>query len=696
MKRTILTSFALMSACTAMTAYGAEFDATAGIGAQYANVHGGAKAAEYSPLESGMLGEFGIDYRNTDNYYLSIDGSGILGFDSRRVSDKSEGSNDINFLLKAGKTDEFKTLLYYNEIPHTVTLGARTFLNGVGSSTLVGPTTNPTSASSYTNAFDYHLDRKNYGAEGEVSFKSPFFFLTKVDRIETKGLTPISLRGYGVTGYLIEVPAPVDYATNTLFLQTGYRTRDLIATLDGTVSSFENSNLVLSSWVPTSATANTNSYAMLPPDNHYYKVGGSIMYRMPFMHSTFMARGSHAISTSQSNLFDGITQNWNGYLTYTTANISITSAPTDKINTRIYYNYLDRTNTSDIIASTAYGFENTDLNYPFSYHKNNAGFDVDFKLPAKTKLSTGYEYLNVIRRSDDSLVSTPATTDHKVFLQAKNDLFDWMSGKLRYEFITRDSDYSAVKAYGPTDYEYYYRASGYANRNQHNIKLGLDFEPFQNVDLGIEYAYKLINYKDTTLGPKDDKRHEIYTDISYQAGSAKLAAYADVELSETNATFREIPLNGDTSTTIPDDYKNFTWKTKRNDINYALGVSGDFTIIQKVLALGAGYRYESANGSNDFTTSYLGKVYTSGATSFPTNITSLDDYTKHSLNANLKYTINKNMSMELGYLYEHMKYSDNAYNNYLYIPQSGNYLTGAYANPNYDANVVYTKLSYKF
>ena len=695
MKCKMLTSFAFLTACAAFPAYGADFDASASIGGQYANIHGGAKSTEYTAQGSGMLGQFGLDYRNTDNYYLYLDGSALLNFDNQKTNTR-EGEKDLDFQIKAGQTDTFKTLLYYNEIPHNVSFGAKTFLNGVGGATLAGPTTNPTSTSSYLTNFDYSLTRKNYGAEGEISLNSPFFFLARVDRGEVKGLTPMSLRPYGVTGALIELPAPVDYATNTMFLQTGYRTRDLIVTLDGTVSNFENANLVLNTWAPTSSTANTTSYAMLPPDNHYYKVGGSVMYRIPFLNSTFMARGSHAISTSQSTLFDGINQNWNGYLTYTTANIALSSAPTDKISTRLYYNYFDRHNTSDIITSTAYGFEASDVNHPFSYHKNNAGFDVDFKLPAKTKLSTGYEYLDVIRKSEDSLVMTPETTDHKIFVQAKNDLLDWVSGKVRYEFITRNSSFPENNSYGPTDYEYYYRAAGYANRNQHNIKLGLDFEPLQNVDLGIEYTYKLIGYKDTTLGLKDDKRHEVYTDLQYQNGIAKVGAYADVELYEANATFREIPLFGSTSTSVPDDYKNFTWKSKRNDINYAIGASGTFDIIKEVLSFGAGYRYESANGSDDFSTSYLGKIYTSGASAFATNITSLDDYTKHSVNASLKYTINKHMNMELGYLYEHLKYSDDALNNYLYIPQGGVYLTGAYANPNYDANVVYTKLSYKF
>lgn len=693
MKRMLLTSFALISACAALPAYGADFDATAGIGAQFANIHGGAKSTEYSLLGSGLSGQFGLDYRNLDNYYLYLDGSALLNFDSQKSNTK-EGAKDLNFLIKSGQTDIFKTQLYYNEMQHNITYGAKTFLSGIGSSTLVGPTANPTNATAVYNNFDYGLTRKNFGAEGEVSFKSPLFFNVKVDRIETKGVTPFNMR-YNSSSVFIELPAPVDYATNTLLLQTGYRTHNLTATLDGTISSFENANTLLTTWAPTAAATNTASaYAMLPPDNHYYKVGGSVMYRMPFLNSTFMARGSHSITTSQANLFDGISQNWNGYITYTTASVALTSAPTDKINTRIYYNYLGKDNSSDMLISGTYG-NGGSFNSPFNYHKNNAGFDVDFKLPAKTKISTGYDFQNV-HRTTEGLTASPETTDHKLFVQAKNDLLDWMSSKLRYEYILRNSDFSANDAFGPNDYQYYYRPAGFANKNQHNIKLGLEFEPLQNLDMGIEYAYKMIDYKDTTLGLKDDTRHEIYADIKYQAGIAKLGAYADVELYEANATFREIPLGGSTSTSVADSATNFTWTSKRKDINYALGVTGDFAIIQKVLSLGVGYRYESADGSNDFTTSWPGNIATFGPQARPLNVANLDDYTKHSLNTSLKYTVNKNLNMELGYLYEHLKYSDDAYNGYLYIPANGVYLSGAYANPNYDASVVYTKLTYKF
>jgi len=87
----------------------------------------------------------------------------------------------------------------------------------------------------------------------------------------------------------------------------------------------------------------------------------------------------------------------------------------------------------------------------------------------------------------------------------------------------------------------------------------------------------------------------------------------------------------------------------------------------------------------------------------PLNINYLDDYIKNSVNAKISYRFNKNITADLGYLYEHLNFSDDAYSNYSYVTGYSNaagtpfpYQTGAYANPNYDASVVYTKLNITF
>lgn len=716
MKRSILAALALVSACAA-SASAEGLEGNISIGGSYSNIKGQeAKFNEYRALGNGTQIDLGLNYRDT-SYYFDLLGN--LAVIEGKQGNNESITSDADVMMKLGMTDMYKLSLFYKDIPHNFTYDARTFLNGVGTYDLTKATPNalPTLATyAATPDFDYSIKRHTYGAEGEVSLKTPFFFSVNVDRNETNGLMPFAL-----TTSLREYPVPVNYLTNNLYLQTGYRSNNLIATLDGTISTFENDADRFRAWQNFSGGSYTYTYGYLPADNKYYKVGGSVMYKLPFWGSTFMAKAAHSILESDVLLSDtststvaatGVTtnsssayltpRNWAGRVNYTTASASLTSNPAKDLNTRIFFNFLDKENNGP--ADFNYGTTSytTEL---FDYNKRNMGVDASYKLPAATKLSAGYEYLNIHRaiRHD-----APKTVDHTVFVQIKNELFDWMTAKVRYQRLMRDSENLAATLYGNDPvvsaggtslyWTKFFQPADTADKNQDAIKVGLDFEPLHGLSLGVEYAYKHDNYTQNYLGILKADRHEVYVDANYTAGIAKLNAYADIEKVESNSRYRQMPRTG-TGTQYADPFgfsnaTNYNWTSKRKDFNYALGIKADVELIKNTLTAGTGYRYENANGSNDFTTNVAGIAFT--------NVSALDDYIKHALNAKLTYNFTKAVALELGYLYEHLKYSDDAWNGYQLIPvntngtNSTNYLSGAYTNPSYDANVVYTKLNFKF
>ncbi|MCE1227826.1 MAG: MtrB/PioB family outer membrane beta-barrel protein, partial [Geobacteraceae bacterium] len=169
---------------------------------------------------------------------------------------------------------------------------------------------------------------------------------------------------------------------------------------------------------------------------------------------------------------------------------------------------------------------------------------------------------------------------------------------------------------------------------------------------------------------KGDFRHAVNFDTTYTFGIAKLNAFADVEFIRTESLFY-----------LPGSYR---WASTRRDINYDFGTKADFELIKGLLSFSTTYRYERADGTNEFSKSVA---------PVPTDVPYLDDYIKHSADAKLSYNMSKALKVDVGYLYENLKYSDTAYAQYTI---GGNNFTGAYANPNYDASVVYTKLTYKF
>lgn len=716
MKRSILAALALVSVCvTSASADG--LDGNVSIGASYSNIKGQeAKFNEYRALGNGAQVGLDLNYRDT-SYSFDLQGNVVV--DEGKQGNNESITSDADVLMKLGMTDMYKLSLFYKDIPHNFTYDARTFLNGVGTYDLTKTVPNalPTLATYFaTPIFNYSIKRHTYGTEGELSLKTPFFFSVHFDRNETNGVMPFAL-----TTSLREYPVPINYVTNNLFLQTGYRSNNLIATFDGTISVFDNDNDRFRAWQNFSGGSYTYTYGYLPADNKYYRVGGAVTYRLPFWNSTLMAKAAYSRLESDVLLYDtststvaatGVTtystsayltpRNWAGRVNYTTANVTLTSNPTKDLNTRFFFNLLDKQN--DGPADFNYGTTSytTEL---FDYNKRNVGVDASYKLPAATRLSAGYEYLNIHRaiRKD-----APKTEEHTVFVQVKNDLFDWMSAKVRYQRLMRSSENVAAILYGsdPTIsaagtslyWTKYFQPADTADKTQDAIKAGLDFEPLHGLSLGVEYAYKHDNFTQNYLGMLKSDRHEVYVDANYAAGIVKLNAYADMEVVESNSRYRQMPRAG-TGTQYADplgysDTANFNWTSKRKDFNYALGFKSDIDIIKDKLAAGFGYRYESANGSNDFTTNVAGVSFM--------NVTELDDYIKHTLNAKLTYNFTKDIALELGYLYEHLKYSDDGWNGYQYIPintngtNSTNYLSGAYANSNYDASLVYTKLNFKF
>jgi hypothetical protein len=82
----------------------------------------------------------------------------------------------------------------------------------------------------------------------------------------------------------------------------------------------------------------------------------------------------------------------------------------------------------------------------------------------------------------------------------------------------------------------------------------------------------------------------------------------------------------------------------------------------------------------------------------PLNINDYDSYQQQSLNLKALYSASKQLGLTLGFSHEDYQYQDPQINGYQNVLASGgtNYLTGAYSNPNYSANILYVMVNYKF
>jgi len=405
------------------------------------------------------------------------------------------------------------------------------------------------------------------------------------------------------------------------------------------------------------------------------------MVKLP-LNSTLMARGNHSILEDDVELsqFAAGFPRFHGRVTYTTASVAVTSNPIKMLETRIFYNLLDKQNKST--GTFDYGGEDTER---FAYHKQNAGVDLTVKLPAKTKASAGYEFQHLNRAIRLDAVTT---TDHIVFVEAKNSALDMLTAKMRLQHMRRLSDDQLVPTATSADSRF--RRYDATDKTQQAVKVGVELEPMHNLSIGLEYAFKLDSFINTTVGVTSDRRHEFNLDTNYTIANVKLNAYADYEFSRTKTSSRVGSFIVPVSNTVYD------YKVNRENVSYDYGINADVDIIKNVLSAGLGWRYAYSNGDQSFATN---------RTITPlVNIPADDDYTRQTLSAKLNYKFNKNLGLSGGYSYERLAYSEGELNNYQNLVYAGaavtnpaqGYLTGAFANQNFEAHIGFVKLAYSF
>ena len=684
------------------------------------NSSNSAKFLEYRDLEDGVFGKLKLD-ADIGSYFLNITGQNI-------------GYDDQSIMLKGGKYGYFKYNLYYNEIIHNLSFNARTFYSGIGTGNLDYFATNrakntdtaytpniPTDANLW-NKFDYSLQRKDVGASVDITLNSPFYVTVDANQLETSGVRPIGAPSgvfvdrigtqTSAFGNQVELPAPVDYKTKNLNLEAGYNTKDVLFSISGLLSKFENANDYLrwrNPYVTTEAVYEVNSLAA---DSDYYKISvKGVLKRLPLDSALALnvgyarlkndlsllntiasaTSGTATTSPTYSTATLGLNDStFNGDIRYKSASLALTSSPVKGLNTKLYYNYLKKDNKSDEITYTNGTSVTNEL---FEYKKNNFGIDVSCKLPAATKIMVGYEYMKVDRPVERE--DAESTKDNSVYVELKNSSLDFLTAKIRYQRLWRSSEFGNNNAgTGVTDANYikrFVRRFDATDKKMDALKLAFDVTPIEHFDIGLEYIYKKNNYDETILGRTQDKRNEYYVDASYEMPDLfKIGAFFDYETVKNDSYHRNFINNADVST--PPTSTNYNWSAKLEDKNYSYGVGLTIPVVKNTLKFATSWTYEKANGKADFASQ--------NNYGTPLNIDQYDDYKKQAFNAKAVYKAAKNMDVTLGYAYESYKYQDAQYDGYQYVMNNttspNTYLTGAYANPNYNANIVYLTVAYKF
>lgn len=700
MKKISTTALILSLAAPAMSALAAdtgqvEIGGLVEVGALFSDINSNnsARFEEYRDFDDGIIGRLQLALLK-DDYFLHADGEDL-------------GRDDQEFHLDGGQYGNFKYKLYFDEMPHNYSFNSLSFYNGLGTNRLVligDPTTNladsfETSTATW-NVFDYSVQHKKYGGEFELSLRSPFFLSVGAEQRTQDGTRPFSVREN------IEAPYPVSYTTDNANIKAGYLGENISASLTGSISSFENDNKFLL-WDDPSPDrndlANVTQNAVLDPDNDLKKLAGDFTWRSLPLGSTLAVSGSYAnlsnsftadeVNVSAVTLdsrfrtaFANLNQTFfDGDIDYISFSTALVSRPLAKLDSKIYYRYQQKDNNSSrIFYDDETGDNAKEL---LSYDKNAAGIDLGYQLPFRTKVNAGYEYDSTDRSTElpafidvgDGTFyrydNPESTTDNTVFVKLKNSSLDWLTPKLKYRHLERDSDFTGI--YDPYNNLGVIRFDA-ANKSMDEVKLGFELYPIDRIDFGVDFTYQNNDYDDNRENRTDDTRRSIYFDVGWHAfKKATISAFVGFEAIETDAnriTNLENDLTPVYAQTVEDDYRTYGLSLNAPDIIHKL-------------SLNLSYQFQKSDGSVLFDNSITGTSLV--------DIDESDDYSKKTFEAKATYEFKPELLMTVGYLNESLDFSDIAFANYQYILGS-DYYSGIYFDQNYDANVIYATVTYKF
>ena len=356
----------------------------------------------------------------------------------------------------------------------------------------------------------------------------------------------------------------------------------------------------------------------------------------------------------------------------------------------------------------------------FSYTKNNGGAEAGYRFNAANRVIGVVDYVYMTQERPDY----PNTSQWTYSVEWRNNSLDWLGSRFGLSYIQRRSDFAlgdaGVNANDPLFLERYVARYDLSNVDQTRLRLVLDSSPIALLDLGFEGYWKWNDYKDNNygfspvVGRKYDQRQEYYASVSYgDPNIYRVTFFGDIEFIQYDSYHRNIssvssgtgvpPNNspsGNCQTTFPNCFNpnnsptasNYNWSALNKDTNWALGVGTDWRATERMTVKGSAIWSRTQGNADIVSQNNFG-------TPFP--IRSYDTSSKVTLNVKGVYQYTKNWEFTGGYAYETYRYADDQYNLYAYVvpPLTGgqtSYLAGAYAYPNYSANIVYATAKYKF
>lgn len=653
-----------------------------------------------------------------DAGYLEVDARN-LGLDSRNI--RVEGGQQGNFGLR----------FEYDQLPKLFSDSYQTPFVNPGDTSLVLPAGwvrgATTAAMPQLNAsmrsFDVETMRKSLalGLTKLLPAGWDVAFNFKRENKEGNRFIGAVIGNSGGNPRAVILPEPVDYTTDQFEAIARYTSPKLQLQFGYYASIFKNDNAALAWQNPYSGTvwggaagAFGIGQLSLPPDNQFHQISASGGYN--YSKDTRIAGNLSFGRMTQDDTFLPYSVNpalavgtpmprssLNGKINTTHADLKLTTKLTPKLHFTAAYRYDDRDNNTpqaqywyiggDSQTQAAAGTGKLRVNLPGSSTKQQAHAEMDYKLAAHTKLKFGYEY-DWVKKTYEAI---DWEREHTVKAGVDHRFSEMATGGVSYAFSDRDT--SAYNASAPflASYSPLYWGPMPANQRWDNVPTQKKFflaprkrdklrahaniSPTERLDLQFGLDYNNDNYHDSEFGLRDATGWAANIDASLQATDAVTGhAFASYEHYDTNQRSAQLGA------------------VKLNYLNPGNAWLAD--IEDRTLTFGIGFRVKPGGKyefGGDFSHSYSNgdiKVTTGPllAAALP-----LPDITSRLNRVDLfgRYWVQKDLSINLKYIYESYRSKDWAYDQVL--PATMNNVVGTnQTSPDYKVHFIGVSASYRF
>lgn len=578
--------------------------------------------------------------------------------------------------------------------------------------------------------FDRELQRERLFLEVQARLSDNWRMESRLSYEEKEGDGDIGAGIYidAASADAVLLRAPVEHRSSDFDLSIIYEGEKLHLTSQVAYADFDNRNELLTWQNPYSSYGAGVAYAQgvggvaLAPDNQQTsaRITGQYVFsattRLQFDGSYALAEQHQDFAQYSVNPALAVTQalprnDYDGEVGNTTGSLRLLLRPKPRLNAEIFYKVRDRDYDTRRDAwlyvrgdgGDQPGSAFTVYNTTHDRHSQSAGFEVSYRLPARSKLSAEYVFEEVTREN----AAVEETQEDRYTLRYRIAPRADFSARLQLTYADRAADtYEWSQSYyalldtdlinaTPDNQRFnnhpLLRQFHLSNRERYEGKLELTYLPASAWNLNLNLMWREDDYDASELGLTASEWGRAHFSASYATNNGvSVTAYAGVDRyrgDQSSRAFRGGQEKNAFAIYAPlpqasDPAQN--WDLETTDTSVTVGVNVNWQVSTD-LALQLDYNLVDSNSSQDFTTVAGGNL---AATDLPDV-----DTLFHLVEASGVMQLQENLSLELAYKFHHYKTNDWAWDN-VQANTIDKVLTFGQTNPNDDIHYVGAAIIY--